>query len=161
MAVIHIREAAEQDTAEIMRFIRELAQFEQLEHEVTATEEIIRASLFGKRPYAYALLAQVDGVSAGFCIYFYNFSTFVGKPGIYIEDIYVAPDYRKLGIGKRIFAKIGEIAKYNNCGRIEWWVLDWNRNAIDFYERLGAQAMSEWTVYRLSENKFEALLQNT
>jgi GNAT superfamily N-acetyltransferase len=155
---IVIRNAIVDDCPLLVELIRELAVFEKLEHEMAADAATIKNSLFGKNAKAYALIAEAGGKTAGFCIYFYNFSTFVGRPGIYIEDIYVREEYRKLGIGKQIFARIGEIAKAENCGRIEWWVLDWNKNAIDFYTRLGAKAMSEWTVYRITQDKFSKLV---
>lgn len=152
-----IREATREDCPTILELIRELARFEKLEHAVTADVQTIEQSLFGKNPHAFALLAEEGGMPVGFCLYFYNFSTFLGRPGIYIEDIFVRQEYRGHGIGKRFFARLGEIARANNCGRIEWWVLDWNKDAIEFYTRFGAEAMSEWTVYRLTRDKFKNL----
>ncbi len=152
-----IRTATVEDTATILRFIRELAAFEKLEHAVTATEEILAESLFGPNAKAHALIAEVDGIAAGFCIYFYNFSTFIGRPGIYIEDIYVSPEHRSAGLGRHFFETLAAKAQAESCGRVEWWVLDWNQRAIDFYKSLGAEPMDEWTVYRLSAKAIETL----
>ncbi len=157
MLEINIRETSLKDCPVIFELIKELAQYEKLAHQVAADIKTLENSLFGANPKAFALLAEVDGNIAGLCLYFYNFSTFLGRPGIYIEDIFVKERYRKRGIGRRFFSRITEIAKAENCGRIEWWVLDWNRDAIDFYTTLGAEAMSEWTVYRITEDKFSAL----
>src|SRR5262249_27225779 len=153
MSGIIIREAVKKDCPVILDLIKDLARFEKLEHEVKADIRILENSLFSDNTKAFALLAEVNGNIAGFCIYFYNFSTFVGKPGIYIEDIFVEEKYRKRGIGKLFFARIAEIAKTNHCGRMEWSVLDWNKDAIDFYTSLDAEAMSEWTVYRITQDK--------
>lgn len=158
---IVIREAIFADCPVILEFIKALARFEQLEHQVSATLQILENSLFGTPPRAFALLAEAEGKPVGFCLYFYNFSTFTGKPGIYIEDIFVSEQYRGLGIGKRFFATLAEIARLHQCSRIEWWVLDWNRKAIDFYTELGAVPMSEWTVFRITENRFAALADRT
>lgn len=154
---ITIRPAKSSDVSLILRFIRALAEYERLLPEVTVTEQTLKESLFGPRPYAEVLLAFVGEAPAGFCLFFHNFSTFVGKPGIYIEDIFVNPEHRGLGIGKRFFHELGKLAVQRNCGRIEWWVLDWNQSAIDFYTSLGAKPMDEWTVYRITEDKFTAL----
>ncbi len=155
MASVIIREANRSDCSDIAALIQELAAYEKLENEAIATADTLEQSLFGPQPYAFALLAEAGGKLAGFCIYFHNFSTFLGKPGIYIEDIFVREMYRGLGIGKLFFARISEIAKQKDCGRIEWWVLDWNQPAIDFYAKMGAEAMAEWTVYRLTQDKFK------
>ncbi len=154
MPDVIIREAAPADCPVLMELIRELARYEKLEHEVRADAEALRESLFGTHPYAYALLAETKGEVAGFCIYFHNFSTFLARPGIYIEDIYVREEHRGLGIGRYFFTRLGEIAKAKKCGRIEWWVLDWNTPAHEFYRRLGAEPMDEWTVWRLTADKF-------
>jgi GNAT superfamily N-acetyltransferase len=151
------RSAVRGDTPIILQLIRELAVYEKLEHEVVADEAMLAEFLFGERPYAEVLIAEVDGDIAGFCLFFHNFSTFLGKPGIYIEDIFVRPEYRGQGIGKKFFAEISAIAESRNCGRVEWWVLDWNKPAITFYERMDAVAMDEWTVYRLTEEKYKRL----
>lgn len=152
-----IRAAKSSDVSLICQFIRELADFEKLSHDVTLTEESLAGHLFGEVPRAEVLLAFVGDAPAGFCLFFHNFSTFVGKPGIYIEDIFVKPEFRGRGIGKRFFKELAKLALGRDCGRIEWWVLDWNKDAIDFYTSLGAVAMDEWTVYRISQDKFAAL----
>jgi len=152
-----IRRATPADIGTILRFILELAEFEKLAHMVVATEEILTQSLFGANAKAHALIAEVDGEAAGFCIYFYNFSTFLGRPGIYIEDIYVTPEQRSHGLGKCFFEYLAAKAADEKCGRLEWWVLNWNQRAIDFYTRLGAEPMDEWTVYRVSGDHLAAL----
>lgn len=149
------RSAVKDDVPAILQLIRELAVYERLEHEVVADEATLSESLFGEKRYAEVLLAEVGGDIAGFCLFFHNFSTFLGKPGIYIEDIFVRPEYRSQGIGRKFFAEISAIAEQRKCGRVEWWVLDWNKPAITFYERMGAVAMDEWTVYRLTEEKYK------
>jgi len=150
-ARVHFRPAGPDDTADILALIRELAEYEKLAHEVKATETGLRKNLFGRRARAEVLLAYAGGSLAGFCLFFHNFSTFLGKPGLYIEDLYVRPIYRGQGVGRQFFAELARIALERGCGRIEWWVLDWNRPAIGFYRRLGARPMNDWTVYRLDE----------
>jgi GNAT superfamily N-acetyltransferase len=154
MPNIQIRPARFDDCALIASFIHELAVYEKLQQEVECTPPILEESLFGDTPRAYALLAEADGAPAGFCLYFYNFSTFLGRPGIYIEDIFVREPFRSLGIGTLFFNAIFAIAKRQNCGRVEWSVLDWNRPAIAFYEKMGAKAMSEWLIYRMDRDRF-------
>lgn len=154
---ILIRRARPHDVPAILQLIRELAEYEKLSHEVVATEEGLEMSLFGPKSYAEVLLAEEDGVIAGFCLFFHNYSTFLGKPGLYIEDVFVRPAFRGKGIGKKFFSEIAAIARARDCGRIEWWVLDWNRPALDFYASLGAMPMDEWTVYRLTKEKFDKL----
>jgi GNAT superfamily N-acetyltransferase len=158
---ITIRAAISSDVSQVLEFIRELAEYEKLIHEVTVTQEALGLSLFGKKPYAEVLLAFVGEKPAGFCLFFHNYSTFVGKPGIYIEDIFVRPEFRGIGIGKRFFEELGRLAIARDCGRIEWWVLDWNQPAIDFYTSLGAKPMDEWTVYRITQDKFAALYEKS
>jgi GNAT superfamily N-acetyltransferase len=153
---VAIRAATCADVTDILSLIRELAEYEKLGSEVVATEAILRETLFGKRSYAEVLLAEVGGELAGFCLFFHNFSTFLGRPGIYIEDIFVHERFRGQGIGKQFYAKLAAIAKARGCGRIEWWVLNWNKPALDFYKRLGAMPMDEWTVYRLTEDIFSS-----
>lgn len=157
MSACTFRAACRQDVPVILQLIRELAEYEKLAHEVVADEATLAEFLFGKKPYAEVLLAEVNNNVAGFCLFFHNFSTFLGKPGIYIEDIYVKPEYRSQGIGKKFFSQISALAEERKCGRVEWWVLDWNKPAITFYERMGATAMDEWTVYRLPEEKYKRL----
>jgi GNAT superfamily N-acetyltransferase len=151
---VAIRVATPADCLVLAELIRELARYEKLEHEVRADAQTLKESLFGAKPRAHALLAESGGEVAGFCLYFYNFSTFLGASGIYIEDIFVREAYRGHGIGRLFFARLGEIAIQEKCGRIEWWVLDWNTPAQEFYRRLGAEPMSEWTVWRLTRDKF-------
>ncbi len=151
------RVASSQDVPVILQLIRELAEYEKLAHEVVADEATLAESLFGEKRYAEVLLAEVENEAAGFCLFFHNFSTFLGKPGIYVEDIYVRTAYRGQGIGKKFFSEISAIAEERKCGRVEWWVLDWNEPAITFYKNMGASAMDEWTVYRLSEEKYKRL----
>ena len=145
-----VREASGEDVPLILSFIRELAEYENLSHEVVATEETLRANLFGERQFAEVLIAEHDGAPAGFALFFHNFSTFLGKSGIYLEDLYVKPELRGAGIGKKLLVHLGRLAKDRGCGRLEWWVLDWNAPTIGFYEKLGAVAMDDWTVYRLA-----------
>ncbi|MDQ3377036.1 MAG: GNAT family N-acetyltransferase [Actinomycetota bacterium] len=152
-----VREASEEDVPLILSFIRELAEFEKLSREVVATEDGLRESLFGERRYAEVLIAEHDGSPAGFALFFHNFSTFLGKPGIYLEDLYVNPVFRGTGIGKKLLVHLARLAKRRGCGRLEWWVLDWNEPAIGFYESLDATAMDDWTVYRLAGKALEDL----
>lgn len=151
-----IRETSEADVPKIFTLIRELAEYEKLSYSVSANEELLRENLFGNNKYAYVVFAEYDGKIAGQALYFYNFSTFKGKPGIYLEDLYVRPEYRKKGIGKALLNYLIELAKVKNCGRVEWVVLDWNQSAIDFYKSLGAEPMNDWIVFRLSEESFPA-----
>jgi GNAT superfamily N-acetyltransferase len=134
----------------IAELIRGLARFEKLEQEVVMTEELLAAGLFGDRPYAEVVIAEDDGRPVGFALFFHNFSTFLGRPGIYLEDLFVLPEQRGQGIGRMLVAHLARLAVERRCGRLEWAVLDWNRDAIQFYERLGARPNSDWTVYRLT-----------
>ncbi len=144
-----IRFAEEADTPIILAFIRALAVYERLEHECLADEAGLSAQLFGPRPYAEVLLIEEDGAAHGFALFFHNFSTFLAKPGIYLEDLFVDPAQRGRGYGKALLVKLAEIAVARGCGRLEWSVLDWNKPSIDFYLSLGARPMDEWTIYRL------------
>lgn len=146
-----IRPSTEKDVPLILEFIRGIAEYEKLLNEVTATEADIRESLFGKRPAAECVLAFWDGRPAGFAVYFHNFSTFLGKAGLYLEDLFVKPEFRGNGIGKALLIRLAKIAKDRNCGRFEWAVLDWNSSAIEFYKKLGARPMNEWTIFRMDE----------
>jgi GNAT superfamily N-acetyltransferase len=146
---LRIRVAGEEDLPLILQFIRKLADYERLSHEVTATEEVLRENLFEGRSVAEVLLAEHQEVAVGFALYFHNVSTFLGRAGIYIEDLYVDEPYRGHGFGRALFLYIVGLAKERGCGRVEWSVLDWNRPAIQFYESLGAKAMNDWTTYRL------------
>lgn len=155
-----IRKAEASDSGLILEFIRALAVYEKLEHEVVADEKVIRENLFGAKAKTEVLIAERDGEPAAFALFFQNFSTFLGKPGIYLEDLYVHAHLRGLGIGKVLLKYIAQIAFERGCGRFEWSVLDWNKPAIDFYESLGAKPMSEWTVYRLNEEAIKNLVQS-
>ena len=155
--MILVREASAADVALILSFIRELAEYERLSHEVVATEDGVRESLFGERPYAEVLIAEHDGSPAGFALFFHNYSTFLGRPGIYLEDLYVRPEFRGAGIGKKLLVRLARLARSRGCGRLEWWVLDWNEPSIGFYEKLGAVPMDDWTVYRVSGPALEDL----
>jgi GNAT superfamily N-acetyltransferase len=153
---ITFRKAVKADTRLILEFITELAVYEKMEKEVIATEEKLAESLFGDRPAAEVIFALTGGTEAGFVLFFHNYSTFLGKPGIYIEDLYVKPEYRGKGIGRKLLGHIAGLAKERGCGRVEWWVLNWNP-ARKFYETLGARSMDEWTVYRLSGRELNKL----
>tara|TARA_R100000789_G_scaffold76839_2_gene72219 strand:- start:3620 stop:4099 length:480 start_codon:yes stop_codon:yes gene_type:complete len=152
-----IRPAIPDDCGTILSLIRELAVYEKMEAEVVATSELIRDSLFGDRPDAECLLAEVENKSVGFALYFFNYSTFLGRRGLYLEDLFVQPEFRKQGIGKALFKKVAEVAVERNCGRMEWSVLDWNEPSIEFYKSMGAVAMEEWTVYRLAGATLKAV----
>lgn len=148
------RIAKKGDEGKILYFIKELAKYEKMENEVVATEELLAKWLFDEHK-ANVLFVMEDGKEVGFALYFNNFSTFLGRPGIYLEDLYIEPEYRHKGYGKAIFKKFKEIAKENGYGRVEWWCLDWNKKSIDFYLSLGAEAMSDWTTYRLVGDKLK------
>jgi GNAT superfamily N-acetyltransferase len=149
-APITIRPATEQDIPTILGFIRDLAKYEHLEHEVVATESSLRQTLFGTRPYAEVVFATLDDVPQGFALFFHNYSTFLGKPGIYLEDLFVRPEARGRGIGKYLLTWLAQTAVERNCGRLEWAVLDWNEPSIGFYRSLGAVLKSEWQIFRLT-----------
>jgi GNAT superfamily N-acetyltransferase len=156
MSVV-IREAELSDVPVIADLIRGLARFEKLEDGVTMTEELLAKNLFGPRRYAETLIAEDGGSPVGFALFFHNFSTFLAKPGIYLEDLFVVPEQRGHGIGRALLQRLAQIAVERDCGRLEWAVLDWNRDAIGFYERLGAKPNSEWTVYRLTGEALTSL----
>jgi len=153
---ITYRFAEEKDAALILEFIRDLAAYENLSGEVVATEALLREWLFEKRA-AEVLFALAGGKEAGFALFFHNFSTFLGRAGLYLEDLYVRPEYRGRGIGRGLMKKLAQIALERGCGRLEWSCLDWNRPSIDFYLALGARPMSEWTVYRLAGDTLRRL----
>jgi len=158
---LEIRPATEDDVPLILSLIEELAEYERLSHEVSATEDVLRDSLFGERRVAETLLAYVGDEPAGFALFFHNFSTFLGKPGIYLEDLYVRPELRGAGVGRALLVRIARLAKERGCGRLEWWVLGWNEPAIGFYKTLGAVAMDDWTVYRLTGDALDKLAAQT
>lgn len=143
-----IRFAEEEDTKLILDFIKELANYEKLLNEVVATEEILFNSLFVQKK-AEVIIGEYDGKPAGFALFFHNFSTFLGRPGIYLEDLYIKPEMRGKGLGKVFLSFLGKLALERNCGRLEWWCIDWNEPSIEFYKGMGAKAMDEWTVYRV------------
>lgn len=152
-----IEPAAERDVPLILKFIRGLAHYERLEHEVVATEESLRSTLFGPRPVAEVILGYAGAEPAGVALFFHNYSTFLGRPGLYIEDLFVLPEWRSKGLGRRLLVYIAKLAVERRCGRVEWAVLDWNEPAVRFYRRLGARAMEEWTVYRLTGDTLSQL----
>lgn len=137
--------------------MKRLADYEKLSREVVATEEGLRETLFGERRYAEVLIGYADGEAVAFALYFHNYSTFLGKPGIYLEDLFVLPDRRGSGYGRAMLRRLARLAVERGCGRLEWWVLDWNESAIGFYESLGAVPMDEWTVFRVTDDALEEL----
>lgn len=145
-----VRAAGPEDVPTIAALIRALAEYERLAHEVVLDEGQLRAHLFGPRPYAEVILAEDEGDVVGFALFFHNFSTFLGKPGIYLEDLFVRPEHRGAGHGKALLAHVARLAVERGCGRLEWSVLDWNEPSIGFYRSLGAIAMDDWTTYRLT-----------
>nr|WP_221364395.1 GNAT family N-acetyltransferase [Sphingomonas jinjuensis] len=147
---VTIRPATRDDVATILRFVRELAAYEREPDAVEATEDMLAAALFGDRPAAEAAIAEIDGEAAGFALFFHNFSTWTGKPGLYLEDLYVTPAARGSGVGRALLAYLARLAIDRDCARFEWSVLDWNAPAIGFYRKLGAVGMEEWTVQRLT-----------
>jgi GNAT superfamily N-acetyltransferase len=147
---VAIRPAVVQDVPLILQLIRGLAEYERLAHEVVATEAELTRWLFGPRAYAEVVIAESHGAPAGFALFFHNFSTFLGRPGIYLEDLFVTPEQRGRGVGRALLAHLARLAVERGCGRLEWWVLDWNEDAIRFYRSLGAEAMDEWTVFRVT-----------
>lgn len=154
---IDIRPAVSSDVALLHTLITELAAYERLADDVVATEDMLHEALFGPRPHAEALVAECDGQPAGFALFFHNYSTFVGRPGLYLEDLFVRPELRGAGVGRRLLQRLAAIAVERGCGRMEWSVLDWNEPAIGFYRSLGAAPMDEWTVFRLAGDSLRAL----
>jgi len=154
---VSLRFATPDDTGLILEFIQGLAEYEKLAQEVVADEESLRRALFGDRPAAEVVLADLDGNPAGFALFFHNFSTFLGRPGLYLEDLFVKPELRGHGIGKTLLARLAAIAVERGCGRFEWSVLDWNEPAIRFYENLGARAMNGWTIFRITGDALSSL----
>ncbi len=152
-----IRAASKADVPVILAFIKKLADYERLSHEVVATEELLRETLFGRRRTAEVALGYFKREPVGFVLYFHNFSTFLGRPGIYIEDLFVDEAFRRRGFGGALLRYVARLAKQRNCGRLEWSVLDWNEPAINFYRKLGALPMSEWTVFRVTGENLSKL----
>ena len=157
MSKVTVRVATVADTPLILSFIKGLADYEKLLHEVEATEADIRRDLFGENPRCFCDIAEHEGKPVGFALWFYNYSTFRGRAGIYLEDLFVLPEARGLGAGKALLARLAQRCVDADLGRLEWWVLDWNKPAIDFYDSLGAQAMSDWTVRRVDGEALKRL----
>jgi GNAT superfamily N-acetyltransferase len=154
---LHIRTAVAADVPVILAFIKKLAAYEKLSNEVVATEELLRETLFGARPTAEVAIGYLEKKPVGFVLFFHNYSTFLGRPGIYIEDLFVDEDFRGRGCGRALFLYVAGLAKERRCGRLEWAVLDWNEPAIGFYKKLGAAPMSDWTVFRVTGDSLDKL----
>lgn len=153
---LNIRKASVEDVPIILKFIKELSVFEKMSKEVVATEDVLRETLFGDKPYAQVLIAEIESKPVGYALYFFNFSTFVGRPGLYIEDVFVSEEYRGQGIGTAFFKYCAQIAKKNKCVRMDWIVLKWNP-AREFYGHMGAKPMDEWVVYRLTDDALDKM----
>lgn len=153
-----IRFATEKDVPLILKFIKDLAAYEELLHEVVATEEILRESLFTKKQ-AEVIIGEENGEAVGFALFFHNFSTFLGKANLYLEDLFVKPESRGKGYGKKLLSHLGKIAVERDCERLDWWCLDWNTSSIEFYKSLGAIPMEDWTVYRMQGEALKTLAQ--
>ena len=158
MEKLNFRYANEKDAGLILEFIRELAKYENMLDDVVATEELLREWIFENKK-AEVIFALEDKKEVGFALFFHNFSTFLGRAGIYLEDLFVKPEYRGKGYGKGLLKKLAQIAKERGCGRLEWWCLDWNKPSIDFYLSLGAEPMDEWTTYRIAGETLDKLAQ--
>ncbi len=151
---IFIRTADEKDVPVIFSLIKELAEYEKLSDQISTSEKQLRETLFGDERFVEVLIAEFDGMMVGYALFFKNFSTFLGKPGIYLEDLYVKPEMRGKGIGKALLDRIILTAKQRNYGRVEWSVLDWNESAIDFYLKIGAKPLNDWKIFRITSDKF-------
>lgn len=156
MDKLQFRFAEEKDVALILRFIKDLAEYEKMLNEVVATEELLKEWIFEKNK-AEVIFVLEDNKEVGFALFFHNFSTFLGRSGIYLEDLYVKPEYRGKGYGKGLLKKLAQIAVERGCGRLEWWCLDWNKPSIDFYLSLGAEPMEDWTVYRIAGDTLKSM----
>lgn len=154
---LNLRVATPADVPVILSFIRDLAEYERLSHQVVADAARLEETLFGARPYAEVIIAEWRGEAAGFALFFHNYSTFLARPGIYLEDLFVRPAYRKHGIGKALLIQLARLAVERGCGRLEWSVLDWNEPAIGFYKSLGAVPLDDWTVFRVTGEALPAL----
>lgn len=152
-----IEETAGQDVPLILSFIKELAEYERLSDSVVVTEGLVREALFGERPSAEAVIGYYEDAPVGFALFFHNYSTFSGRPGLYLEDLYVRPEMRGRGLGRALLVYLAQVARSRGCGRMEWAVLDWNEPAIKFYKSLGAHPMDEWTVFRLTGEALDKL----
>jgi len=156
---IEVQPATDADVPLILQLIKALAEYERLAHEVVATEAMVRESFFGAAPHAQAVIARIDGDAVGLMIWFSTYSTFLSRPGIYLEDLFVLPAWRGKGVGKALLRHLARLALDRGCGRIEWSVLDWNETAIRFYRGIGARPMDEWTVYRMTGDAIKQLAQ--
>ena len=156
-STFNIRPATEEDVPTILGFIQELAQYERLAHEVAATAEDLHKSLFGEHPFAEVVIGECNGNAVSYALFFYNFSTFLARPGIYLEDLYVMPEFRGNGYGRKLLAYLARLARERNCGRLEFAVLNWNKPAIRIYERANANPLKDWTVYRLTGDSLTEL----
>ena len=154
---LSIRQASIEDCPLILQFIKQLADYEKLLHEVVANVTTLEESLFGDRPYAEVVIAEHQDQPVGFALFFHNYSNFLGQPGLYLEDLYIQPEMRGKGFGKTLLAYLANLALERNCGRLEWWVLDWNQSAKDFYQSLGAEPMDDWTVNRVTGDALSKL----
>lgn len=152
-----IRPAQPSDVAAILEMVRELAEYEKLSHMVVATEEMLHEALFGAKPHCEALVGCEDNVPVGFALFYHNFSTFLGKAGLHLEDLYVKPAYRSFGLGRELLVELARLALARNCSRFEWSVLDWNETAIDFYQGLGVQVLPDWRICRIAGAELEHL----
>jgi GNAT superfamily N-acetyltransferase len=155
--LLEIRQASETDLPLILEFIKALAEYERMADKVVATEDRLRRTLFGQPRFAEVLIGEEDGEPVAFALFFHNYSTFLAKPGLYLEDLFVKPEARGRGYGRSMLARLARIARERDCGRLEWWVLDWNTPAIEFYKKLGAVPMDEWTVFRLTGSALDEL----
>ena len=153
-----IRFAVKEDTAIILDFIKELAEYERMSNQVRANIEILKKNIFDDKK-AEVIICEFQNKPVGFALFFHNFSTFLGKPGIYLEDLYVQPHMRGKGIGKKILSFLAKLTIERDCGRLEWWCLDWNKSSIEFYLKIGAKPMNDWTVYRIDEERLYSLSQ--
>ncbi len=158
---LRIERASEQDIPAIVRLVRHLAEYEKLSHVMVSSEDDFRKALFGPRRNVEALMAFAEDAPVGFALYFYNFSTFLGRRGIYLEDLFVEPQHRGQGIGKALLQRLARIAKEEDCGRMEWAVLTWNQPSIDFYRRLGAVTLEDWRTFRLTGEALERLAEHS
>lgn len=159
--MLHIRPATPQDVPLILDLIRGLAEYEKLAHEVVATEALLHETLFGERPYAEVVIAEADSETVGFALFFHNYSTFLGRAGIYLEDLFIRPQFRGHGYGKSLLQYVGQLANARGCGRFEWSVLDWNEPAIRFYEHMGAVPMTGWRIMRVTGDALRSFGQGT
>jgi GNAT superfamily N-acetyltransferase len=159
MSEFEIKPASVEDVPVILTFIKGLAEYEKLAHEVVATEEILRETLFGAKPFAEVVIGYYQQQPVCFALFFHNFSTFLGRPGIYLEDLFVQPEFRGKGFGGKLLTYLAKLTKERNCGRLEWSVLDWNESAIRFYKGLGAKPMQEWTIFRVTGDALDKLTQ--